>query len=188
MKKLILLLTLITTFSYGQQFARPDGDITTTGVISGTFASIDEVTASDSDFVATDDNTAAVYEISLSDVIDPLTGSGHTLRYRVSKADGGVPNNNSGNDVTLNVELYQGATLIQLIENTLTLGLWTTRSLAFTNTFIDNITDYTDLRLRFTCTNSGGSPSNRRGMAISWVEVEVPDASTPSRRIFITNK
>lgn len=188
MKKLILLLTLITTFSYGQQFARPDGDITTTGVGGGTFASIDEVTASDSDFVWTEDNTAAVYEVSLSNITDPLTGSGHTLRYRVSKADGGVPNDNTGNDVTLNVELYQGATLIQLIENTLTLGLWTDRSLAFTPTFINNITDYSDLRLRFSCSNSGGSPSNRRGMAISWAEIETPDAGSPSRRIFITNK
>jgi len=171
------------------QFLRPDGDITTTGVGGGTFASIDEEVASDSDFVWTDDNTAAVYEVSLSNVTDPGTDSGHILRYRVSKADGGVPNNNSGSVVTLNVELYQGATQIQLIENTLALGLWADRSLAFTPAFISSITDYTDLRLRFTCTNSGGSPANRRGMAISWTELEVPDPPAPStRRIMIINK
>lgn len=188
MRKLILLLTLITTFSYGQQFGRPISDITTTGVGGGTFASIDETTASDSDFVWTDDNTAAVYEVLLTTLTDPLTGSGHTLRYRVSKADGGVPNNNSGNEVLLTVELFQGATQIQQIEASLALGLWADRSLAFTPAFIDAITDYSDLRLRFTCTNSGGSPSSRRGMAISWAEVEAPNAGATSRRVIIINK
>jgi len=64
--------------------------------------------------------------------------------------------------------------------------LWADRSLAFTPAFISSITDYTDLRLRFTCTNSGGSPANRRGMAISWAEIEIPDPSGPSpKRYFV---
>lgn len=169
------------------QFGRPISDITTTEISSGTFADIDETSPNDSDFIVSNDNAAATYECALTaSLVDPLTGSNHTARARVSKSDTGVPDSNDGNAVEITISLFQGTTQIQIIVNGATLGLWNTFDISLTPSLVDNITDYTDLRLRFVCTNSGGSPANRRGMAISWAELEIPDAGAARRIITIT--
>lgn len=157
------------------QFARPDSNVTTTGFTGG-FEDINETSASDSDFAYTADNTTGQLEVGLTNVADtPALDTGHIVRYRLAKADTGVPPSTTGNTQNMTVSLYQGGTLIRSdVERTV--GDWTTYSFTLTTTEAGNITDYTDLRIRVDSPASGGgSPGNRRGGAISWAELEVPD-------------
>jgi hypothetical protein len=159
------------------QFLRPSSDITTTN-ITGTFADVDETSANDSDFVVSPDNIAATYETLLSSVTDPLSATGHTVRVRHAKADTGTPPSTSGNSQTASFFLYQGATLIATLGSGITLGAWTTLTYNLTGGQANSITNYADLRVRVDIPASGGgSPSIRRGAAVSWIEMEVPDAA-----------
>lgn len=166
------------------QFGRPDGDITVasfTGVLvdsaGNRYQNIDESSASDIDYNYGANNTAATYECSLSNVTDPVSSSGHIFRYRIAKTNAGVADG-GGNAVTVTASLYQGTTLIAADSAQTATGTWTQYSLTLTGTQADSITNYTDLRLRFVTSASGGSPANRRGGAVSWGELEVPDAPT----------
>ena len=72
------------------QFGRPISDIQNTS-ITGTFADIDETSASDSDFLYSADNADTIYECGLTTTLsDPLTGDSHTFRYRIAQIDGGI--------------------------------------------------------------------------------------------------
>lgn len=158
------------------QFARPDSNVTQIGFTGG-FAEIDEATADDADFAVTPDNTLGQLEVGLTNPTDPAVSTGHVLRYRLAKADTGVPPSTSGNTQLGTVSLYQGTTLIAA-DAERTLGAWTTYSLTLSGAQADAITDYTDLRIRFDSPASGGGPGgNRRGGAISWAELEVPNAA-----------
>ena len=156
------------------QFLRPDGNVTQSGFTGG-FAEIDEASASDSDFAYGANNTAATLEVSLSNATDPVSSSNHVVRYRVAKTNNGTVDG-GGNAVTVTAHLYQGTTLIASDTARTATGTWTAYSFTLTGTQADAITDYNDLRLRFTTTASGGGPSVRRGGAVSWAELEVPDA------------
>ena len=168
------------------QFGRPSSDITTTN-ITGTFADVDETTASDTDFIVSTDNTVGTYETLLSSVTDPLSSTGHIVRVRHAKADTNVPPSTTGNAVSADFTLYEGATLRATLATAVALGAWTDLSYTLTAGEADAITNYADLRVRMVTTNSGGSPANRRGGAISWIEFECPDAvATTKQRIMIT--
>ena len=69
------------------QFLRPDSDVTTTNVSAGTFASIDESTASDADFVIGTNNTATTYECGLSNPADTPGSGTCTVRFRHAQGD-----------------------------------------------------------------------------------------------------
>lgn len=85
-------------------------------------------------------------EVKFSSLADPLSGSGHTLRYRQQYVAGAT----SG---TMLVEVRQGATVIA--DWTDTLGAaFAAFSHTLTSTQANAITDYTDLRVRFTPTVS----------------------------------
>lgn len=155
------------------QFARPNSNVTQTSFTNG-FAEIDESVASDADFAYGANNVAAVLEVGLTDPTDPVLSSGHTFRYRIAKVNAGTVDG-AGNAVTVTVELYQGTTLIAADVARTATGTWTQYSYTLAGAEADAITDYTDLRLRFTTSASGGNPSNRRGGAVSWAELEVPD-------------
>lgn len=157
------------------QFARPDSDVTNTG--TNGFGAIDEITPSDADFWWGDNNTAEELEVGLSNVTDPTISSGHIFRYRIAKTNAGTVDG-TGNAVTVTARLMQGTTEIAADTAKTADGTWTEYSLTLTGGQTDAITDYTDLRLEFVTSASGGSPANRRGGAVSWAELEVPDAST----------
>lgn len=160
------------------QFLRPDGDVLNPG--TGTFADIDESVASDADFVFSANGASDTYEFSFSDIADPQSSSTHTLRYRIAKVNAGAINN-AGNSVTCVVDLVQGGSVLATDASRTCTGTWTTYSFAISTAQADAITDYSDLRIRFTFTTSGGgSPSNRRGGAISWAEFETPDPPPPN--------
>lgn len=159
----------------GSQFLRPSSDVTNTG--TGGFGSIDETTASDADFWYGDNNVAETLEVHLTDPADPQASTGHVIRYRVAKTNAGTLDG-GGNAVTVTASLYQGTTLIVADSAKTVTGTWTTYSLTLSGAQADAITDYSDLRLRFVTSASGGSPANRRGGAVSWAEMEIPPVSS----------
>ena len=156
------------------QFARPDSNITQTGFTNG-FSAIDESVASDADFAYGANGGANTLEVGLSNVTDPASSTGHIVRYRLAKVNNGALNN-TGNAVTVDVGLYQGATLIHAATGISVSSTWTAGSFTLSAAEANAITDYTDLRIRVTDSSNGGSPSGRRAGAISWAELEVPDA------------
>jgi len=90
-------------------FEYPDGDVATnswtdqSGGTTNLYTAIDEVAASDSDYIQSPAApvTTQYYEASLSDIADPLSSTGHIVHYRYEK-------NVSGGAANLTVGLYQG--------------------------------------------------------------------------------
>lgn len=155
------------------QFLRPDSNVTQTSFTNG-FAQIDEEVASDADFAYGANNTAAVLEVHVSNPpATPDAAGTSTVRYRIARTNAGTLSG-TGNAVTVTPGVYQGATLIQAGTAQTATGTWTTYTFTFTH---GSITDWTNIRLRFTTSASGGTAANRRGGAISWAEIEAPDAA-----------
>ena len=161
------------------QFGRPISDITNPSNWTGTFADIDEVTPDDGDYGWSADNIDDTVEFLLTSLTDPLVSVDHTVRFRHARMNGGVIDG-GGTAPTFIAYLYQGTTLIRNLGGTVTpTGTWTTNSLTISTSEADNITDYSDLRIRFEYEGGGGSPDNRRGIGISWAELEIPNAANP---------
>ena len=153
------------------QFLRPDSNVTQSNFTNG-FSNIDETTASDADFAFGANNTAAVLEVGLSNPTGTPAAGTRTVRYRHAKTNAGTLDG-AGNTVTVTAEIVQGTTVLESDAAQTATGAWTTRTWTHA---LSGVTDWTNLRLRFTTSASGGSPSARRGGAISWAELEVPDA------------
>jgi len=125
------------------QYARPESDVTDgswTDQSAGTslYVAIDEVTASDADYIqSTTDPANDECVIQLSDLATPDAGT-RTLRYRYKK-------DQTGNQINLTVGLYDGNTLIQATTHTNIGTSYVDGALVITNT----ISTWTDLRVRF---------------------------------------
>lgn len=156
------------------QFARPDSNVTQT-FFTGGFAEIDEATASDADFAYGANNEVAELEVGLTNPTDPVSSSGHIFRYRVAKTNAGTVDG-GGNAVTVTVRLMQGTTQIAADTAKTVDGTWTQYAYTLSAAEADAITDYTALQLEFVTSKSSGGPAVRRGGAVSWAELEVPDA------------
>ena len=163
------------------QFIRPAEDITALGVNgSGSYVFIDEASFDDSDYISSNDNTNTTYEAKFSSGSDPGVSGSHIVRWRQAQADGNVAPSSGGTASSYDAFLYQGGTLIA----TLVSGETSNESSFLAKTYVltvgesDNITDYTDLRIRFDFSGGGGPTANRRGVAISWAEMEIPDVPT----------
>lgn len=154
------------------QFLRPNANVTQTSFTNG-FGEIDETSASDSDFAWSANNVAATLEVALTNPAATPGAGTTTIRYRIARMNNGVLDG-GGNACLVTAALYQGTTLISADSQRNSDGTWTTYSWA---PDVSSVTDWNDLRLRFTTTASGGGPSVRRGAAISWAEVEAPDAA-----------
>lgn len=142
------------------QTARPDSDGTITGwtdQAGGTtnlYATLDETTPSDADYVKSADNPTAAQRLRLrlSDVTDPVTSSGHTFNVRMQKSLSG------GSTITARLWIYQGGagtlgagTLIATFDGTYNSTFnnmpngWATYPLTLSASETDAITDYADL-------------------------------------------
>lgn len=133
--------------------ARPSSDIsignwtTNTGGTTNLYATIDEETPSESDFIQSGQTPSAdTIEVQLSSVSDPASSDGHVVKYRYKKA-------NTGN-VSLTVRLMQGATEIASWTHSNISSTWTTASQTLSGAQADSITDYSDLRFKFEATGS----------------------------------
>ena len=170
------------------QFLRGISNLQNTN-ITGSYTDIDETSASDSDFLYSADNVDTIYECGLTTGLDdPIVNTGHIVRYRIASIDGGVLGG-GGSTPTVIVSLYQGATQIAADASKDGLDAWTTNSFTLTTTQANNITDYDNLRLHFDITGGGGGPSSRRGIGVSWAELEIPEltAQTYNEAITITS-
>ena len=157
------------------QFLRPDSTVTATDFTGG-FADIDEATFSDADAAYSADRSAgATLEVGLSDpAATPGTGT-CTVRYRHAQVDGGVYPSSGGTAVGIICYVYEGATLLVTdTSQTANEGAFLERSFTFDASLV---TDWNNLRLRWVTSGGTGAPASRRGGAISWAEVEVPDGA-----------
>lgn len=190
------------------QFARPDADLDNTGGWSTSGSNlwdeINEAVASADDattriFTGNNPSGSTVATVRLSDVADPVSGSGHIIRVRAQTSQG-------SRTTTLAVQLRQGyvsegspGTLIATKSAT-DHGAWSTSTYTLTSGEADAITNYNDLAFRFVpATSGGGSPSiveitaaefetpdeptDRRGR-VSWAELETDDAPRRGRVSF----
>jgi arylsulfatase A-like enzyme len=152
-------------------FARPDSDTVTSNVtfVGGPTAAwdcVNESSPNDADYVEGVINTAATFTMHTTNVTDPnyAQSTTHILRYRVSRGTVSV----SAVDVT--AELLQGAsTVLASVTTTVNYSTPTTLTLTLTPAQADAITDYTDLRMRFTQTVAATGH-----MRVYWAELEVP--------------
>lgn len=167
------------------QYFYPVSDITNQWA-SGGWAQVDD--NSDTDYAYTDDNPSnLVLEMALPSITDPGVagnGSNHFIIARGRLFDGGVPATSSGTGCSVLVELVQGTTVIA--SNTIPFDNFFSQwypnitMLNLTAGQADSISDWADLRIRLTANGGGGSPSNRRGVAISSIELGIPDAPSLS--------
>lgn len=161
------------------QFARPASDVSNIGWVlssgSDVYALIDESSADDADYIQkTWNGTASEAEVALSAVSTPDSLGGHIVRYRARMTNLGAfvdPQN-------LQVSLFDGATLIasQTTDVGPTGTTWQTYSFTLTAGESGNITDYSDLRLKFEMT--GGD--NGETLQMSWAELQTPNAVASS--------
>lgn len=164
------------------QKLRPDGDITRTNIrAGGDYTSIDEVTASDADYIETGSLWAvfsgfqpATYECSLSDPPDGNAGPGtSTVRWRAREG--------AAADVTCVVSVVQGSTVIDSASAQALTASYTTYTW---NPDLDGVTDWDDLRLRFFFETPNASTS--AAARLSWAELEVPDGGNFTYDVDVT--
>jgi hypothetical protein len=139
------------------QFARPDADLVDGAWIKSTggnvdmYTMIDEAVADDTDYIESEVGpSASACGINLSDVSDPLSATGHVVRYRYKKDAAG------GAQIDITVQLRQGyvdegtqGTLIHSEVHTDVAETWTAGTFTLTAGEANSISDYNDLQLRF---------------------------------------
>ncbi len=129
------------------QFARPTSDVSLGGWSGPAWSAIDEVTASDADFTSSPVAPSnATLEVALGAVEDPQVSTGHYVRYRFQKDAA------NGAQINVTVALMQGAVQIASWVHTNIANGFTTVTQTLTGPQADAITDYANLRLRFTAT------------------------------------
>ena len=162
------------------QFLRPDSDINPGNwddpcpgcdTDAELFDEIDEVSQDNSDYVTSDTlliiNDQDVLEVGLTDVTDPESSEEHTVRYAYRKSQVG------GITIDMTVRLLQGAAEIASWTHNDISNSFTTSSQTLSDSQINQITDYSDLRLEFTVEYvSGVAPFSE--VDISWAEIEIP--------------
>jgi hypothetical protein len=160
------------------EFLRPDSNVTQTSYTGG-FADIDEVTASDTDFAFGAINSSTpLLEVGTSNPASSVPAGTVTIRWRSAKRNGSGTIG-TGNNFTGTCALFEGAT--SRASDAYTPGAFATRSFTVASS---SITNFNDLRLRFTQTASGGNNNTTRcGLAVSWAEIQLPEAT---RYILIT--
>jgi|TARA_B100001778_G_scaffold314532_1_gene299880 hypothetical protein len=161
------------------QYARPDADISDGDWLNQSdsntnlYASIDESSASDSDYIYAEDEgygsgSDIVCIIGLGDINEPDGNADHKIKYRATE--------NSGmNAYSLKVELLEGSTVRKSVTNSSIGGSFATSTISLTTSEAGNISDYTNLRLRFTANDSQGGGYV---LKVSWAEFQAPDAAS----------
>ena len=158
------------------QYARPDSDVSdgsflnASGNNTNLYQSIDESSASDSDYVISTDSSYAAdnMTVGLSNVTDPENAANHVVRYRAT-GSGGM----GGSVPSLTVALLEGSTQRASSTNSSVATSFTDYNFSLSTSEANAISDYTDLRLKFTRAAAGSGPS----ITISQAYFECDDAS-----------
>ncbi len=140
------------------QFGRPSVDTLRDnweeddGTTTDIWDQIDETAFDDADYIRTVlTPTADVYVTKLTTVEDPISSTGHTVRFRAAKSAAG------GDAINLTVQLRQGyvnegtpGTLIATVATLTNISeTFTTTTYNLSGAEADSITDYSSLFLRF---------------------------------------
>jgi hypothetical protein len=160
------------------QSMRPISTVTNQGTFTGPSAhgSVDGAEPDTGDYWTGNDNETDVLEVLLTSLAATPPGSGTcTVRIYQAEADTNVAPASGGGSPTYNLEVYEGAT-----QRAVASGLAATES-AFTLynslTFaVSAIANWADVRVRFTSIGTGGTSSGRRGVAVSYIEIQTPDS------------
>ena len=141
------------------QFARPDNDFNNPGSFLdqggggvNIYLAIDEVSADDADYIKSPTSpTNAVYVARLSDVVDPVSSSGHIMRMRTSTdldAQEVISFIQQLRESYVN-EGAQGTLIATQTRAAVSSTTWTTSTYTLSGAEADAITDYTALFFRF---------------------------------------
>lgn len=145
------------------QYATPDADITDGTWLDQGSSAIDmylDITPGTPGSIGAGDDTTYIQSVSapssaacafgLSNPEDPVSSTGHIMRWRRQKNAAG------GATIDLTVELRQGytgegaqGTLINTFSDSALSNGWATTTDTLTGGEADSITDYTDLQVRF---------------------------------------
>jgi hypothetical protein len=166
------------------QFARPSSGVNNPGTYTVTplWDKLDESSPDDNTTEIVSDNNVsesdgAGFEVALSTLTDPQSSTGHTLRWRAQKQQGGRTTN-------VSCRLYQGATPISPTRTLTNIGTtYITDTYTLGAAEVDAITDYANLRVRCWTAISGGGPAT--SSAFTWIEFEAPDAPAPQSKPFL---
>jgi hypothetical protein len=158
-------------------FARPSADVsrgswtTQSGATTNLWSTIDEATADDADFVqsALGDNTA--YEVRLSSVAPAIIARLHSVTLR------GRKDQSAGNTKGVTVALFQGATQIASQDFPALAATVNQEVINIPKSIASSITNYADLRLRFTPTGITSGGGSRRRVVIPQAFLQVPQAT-----------
>lgn len=153
-------------------FTVPTGDVTlgdwaTAPLYSKINSGIIDGTANLSDFIDTIASPSTPFEVYLSGGPDASSNECHVLRY-VASLDAYYGSEN----VDLDIGLYDGATLIKEETKTLTSVSWVTGEMTLSAAEAANITNYQNLRVRGSGSDSPGGNTPR----IAEIEFQYPFA------------
>ena len=158
-------------------FARPIQDIsrgswtTQSGAAANLWATLDEESANDADFIQSSLTANDAYECLLSSVAPAVIPRNHSLIIR------GLKNAANGNQRGVDVALLQGATLIGSTSFPTLPATVTQQVVDLPRAWAATITNYADLRIRVTATGAtGGNPNNRRRSIVTGIAFRVPAA------------
>ena len=168
------------------QFARPDSDISNDGGwnTSPLWDDIDDsVDSPDANLVTVSISylaSAKMFEVGLSDVIDPTSSSDHVVRVRgyFSRLVGAAAQ-------FITVDLVEGTTVRATASIQLTLSE-TTHEFTLTGGEADAITSYSNLRLRVSAEPPDGL-NTENGLFINAAELRIPDAGFLHLDVDLTN-
>jgi len=163
------------------QYARPDTDagdgvwLNSAGNNTNLYSYVDETSVNDSDYIESIDSSASADTVilGLSSVSDPENAANHTVFYRAKMAEGMM-----GGGPDLTVALFQGGSQIATKTDT---GLTTSFSddnLNLSTSEANAITDYGDLRIKFTRAAGGGAGGETA--TVSWCFFSCDDAAASS--------
>lgn len=164
------------------QYLRPTSDHSSSNVNTAPFWSkVDESVRDDADYISSVVNTDAFVRLNFS--APAGTPASGTCTFRVAggqiNKDGVIVNAITGNTVVLFADLYEGSTLLAsnllgTVPGDTTGNFINVDTTTFSTSLVSN---WSNLSVSFRCVASGGSPTNRRGFVITWVEIEVPGDS-----------
>lgn len=159
------------------QYGRPNSDVSTGNWLDHLYSTplyddIDEITAEDTDYIQSAINPSIdTCEIGLSSVTDPGFHTGHIVRYRYAT---GMSGTGKPSEIDLIVRLMEGANEIASWSHSNLAGdlLFVTSTQTLTEAQAGLISDYSNLRLRFTA-NRLGIGARDIWVEISWAEFEI---------------
>ena len=162
------------------QYARPDADRTDGAWLNSSsnntnlYSYVDGASAG-SDYIQSIDSSASADTVilDLSSVTDPENAANHTVFYRASVAAGMM-----GGTPDLTIALFQGGSQIATKTDSGVTTSFSDDNLNLSTSEANAITDYGDLRIKFTRAAGGGAGGETA--TVSWCFFSCDDAAASS--------